>query len=233
MEGVRGSNPLSSTRMATVGPQGFDMGIRGLILALAVSTVLCCGLIWLVAAAILRLRRRKSFVYLLFFTIFYVYIVAVLDYTIFQFQSIFLLNYLSPDRLILNGRTVEEGINLVPLVTLGSADLKTSFLNILMLVPFGFGLPFITKLRMKGVVVAGALFSLAIELLQLLTGLMAHMTFRTVDINDVIFNTAGAASGYMLFIGFMRAYQRVHGNGRTAANPVSRYIAERPQVEVS
>lgn len=208
------------------------MNMHGVIMALAASTVLACGLIWLVAATILRLRRRQSFVYLLFFTIFYVYIVAVLDYTIFQFQSLLLLNYLSPKHLMLKGRTVEEGVNLVPLVTLRLADLKTSLLNILMLVPFGFGLPFITKLRMKRVVVAGMLFSVTIELLQLLTGLLAHMTFRTADINDVIFNTVGAAVGYLLFVRFMRAYRRMHGNGRVAANPVSRYIAERPQVEV-
>lgn len=196
------------------------MNIRSLVMALGVSTMLICGLIWLAAAAFLRLKKRRSFVYLLFFTIFYVYIVAVLDYTIFQFQSLFLLNYVSPNHLILKGHTVKQGLNLVPLVALRLADLKTSLLNILMLVPFGFGLPFITKLRMRGVIVAGALFSVTIELLQLLTGLMAHMTFRTADINDLLFNTLGTAIGYLLFIRFMRIYQ------------ISRYLAERPQIKV-
>ena len=87
-------------------------------------------------------------------------------------------------------------------------DLRTSLLNILMLIPFGFGLPFVTRLQMKGVIVLGALFSVAIELLQLLTGLMARMTFRTADINDVIFNTVGTTLGYMLFIRSMRIHRR-------------------------
>lgn len=206
------------------------MNARTSIMVLDISAILLCGLIWLGAAAFLRLKKHRGFVYLLFLTIFYVYIVAVLDYTIFQFQSLFLLNYLNPGHLMLKGNTVKEAINLVPLATLRLADLRTSLLNVLMLIPFGFGLPFITKLRMRKVVVAGASLSVTIELLQLLTGVMAHMTFRTADVNDVLFNTAGAAIGYLLFIRFMRIYRRMHGNGNVVTNPVLRHIAERPQL---
>src|SRR5690242_2705034 len=119
------------------------MNIHTSITALDVSAVLVCGLIWLAVTTFLRLREHKSFAYLLFFTMFYVYIVAVLDYTVFRFQSLFLLDYLSPNHLILKGQAVKEGIDLAPLVGLGLVDLKTSLLNILMLIPFGFGLPFI------------------------------------------------------------------------------------------
>src|ERR1043165_8828513 len=79
-----------------------------------VLTVLLFGLIWIGIVAFLRFK--KSLVYLIFFTIFYVYIVKVLDYTLFQFQSLVLLKYFMPD-LILNGQTAEKAINLVPLVT--------------------------------------------------------------------------------------------------------------------
>lgn len=54
---------------------------------------------------------------------------------------------------------------------------------------------------MKGVLLVGALFSIGIELLQLLTGLLASMTFRIADINDLLFNTLGAGIGYLLFLG--------------------------------
>ena len=141
-----------------------------------------------------------------FFTIFYAYIVEVLDYTLFQFQSLVLLKYFMPD-LILNGQTAGKSINLIPLITLTPQDLKTSLLNILLLIPFGFGLPFVTNLRMKPIVVIGALFSIVIEFLQLITGLMAKITFRIADINDVIFNTLGVAVGYMLFVGSARIYR--------------------------
>jgi len=192
--------------------------------------VLPFGLIWIGIVTFLRLKKKKSLAYLLFFTIFYVYIFKVLYYTLFQFQSLLLLRHFMPD-LILNGQTAGKDINLIPLITLTLQDLKTSLLNILLLIPFGFGLPFITDFRMEKIVVLGALFSIAIELLQLITGFMAKITFRIADINDVIFNTAGVAIGYILFIGFVRIYRHISHNGERSANPILRYIAERPQID--
>jgi glycopeptide antibiotics resistance protein len=133
--------------------------------------------------------------------------------------------------LILKGYMVGENINLIPLITLTSQDLKTSLLNILLLIPFGFGLPFITNFRMKKIVVIGALLSISIELLQLITGFMAKTTFRIADINDVIFNTAGVAIGCILFVGFMRIYRHISHKWEIPTNPILRYIAERPQVD--
>ena len=192
-------------------------------------TILLFGLIWLGIVTFLRLKKKKSVVYLIFFTIFYTYLFKVLDYTLFQFQSLLLLKHFMPD-LILNGQTVGKSMNLIPLVTLTPQDLKTSFLNILLLVPFGFGLPFMTDLRMKKIVVIGALFSIVIEFLQLVTGFMAKITFRIADINDVVFNTVGVAIGYMLFVGFVRIYRHISHNWEISANPILRYIAERPQI---
>ena len=193
-------------------------------------TILLFGLIWIGAVAFLRFKKKKDLVYLIFFTLFYVYLFKVLDYTLFQFQSLLLLKHFNPD-LILQGQEAGKEFNLVPLIMLTPGDLKISLLNILLLVPFGFGLPFITHLRLKQVVVVGALFSIVIELLQLATGLMAHITFRVADINDVIFNTAGAVIGYGLFVGFVRLYRRISRNWQTPVNSVLQYIAERPQVD--
>ena len=191
-------------------------------------TVLLFGLIWIGIVTFLRLK--KSLTYLIFFTIFYVYIIKVLDYTLFQFQSLVLLKYFRPD-LILNGQTVGQDINLIPLITLTPQDLKTSLLNILLLMPFGFGLPFITNYQMRKIVVMGALFSIVIEFLQLITGRMAKITFRITDINDVIFNTVGVAIGYILFVGFVRIYRHISKNWKISANPILHYIAERPQID--
>ncbi|MGE5411152.1 MAG: VanZ family protein, partial [Clostridiales bacterium] len=160
--------------------------------AINIATVLLLGLVWLGTVAFLLLKKRKSLVYVLFFTIFYIYLYKVFDYTLFQFQSLLLLKHFVPD-LRLNGLSAWKSVNLIPLVTLRLEDVKTSLLNVLLMMPFGFGLPFITSFRLKRVVVAGILFSIAIELLQLITGSMANTTFRVADINDVIFNTAGVA----------------------------------------
>ena len=65
-------------------------------------TVLVLGLIWIGIVTFLRLKRKKSLIYLIFFTIFYAYLFKVLDYTLFQFQSLLLLKYFMSD-LILNG----------------------------------------------------------------------------------------------------------------------------------
>jgi glycopeptide antibiotics resistance protein len=193
-------------------------------------TVLLFGLIWIGIVSFIRLKNKEHIVYLIFFTIFYIYIVKVLDYTLFQFQSLLLLKYLMPG-LILRGETVETSMNFIPLITLTHQDLKTSLLNILLMIPFGFGLPFITNFRMKKTVVIGMLFSIVIEFLQLITGFMAKVTFRIVDINDVIFNTIGVAVGYILFIVLVRIYLHAYHNWGISTNQIFRYIAERPQID--
>jgi glycopeptide antibiotics resistance protein len=192
--------------------------------------VLLSVLVWICIVTFLGLKKKKSFVFLLFFTIFYVYIVKVLDTTLFQFQSLILLKQFMPN-LILNGQAAGKDLNLIPLITLTPEDLKTSLLNILLLIPFGFGLPFITNFRMKKIVMMGAFLSIVIEFLQLITGFLAKMTFRVADINDVIFNTIGAAAGYILFVGCVRIYRRISPHWERSANPILRYIAERPQMD--
>ena len=84
---------------------------------------------------------------------------------------------------------------------------------------------------MKKIIVTGALVSIFIELLQLITGFMAETTFRVADINDVIFNTIGAAIGYLLFVGFIRIYRCTSHKWKKPLNPILRYIAERPQMD--
>ena len=197
---------------------------------LHLAAILLCVLVWVGIIAFLRWKKKKDLVYLLFFTIFYIYIINVLNLTLFKYQSLLLLRYFAPS-LMLRGRPAGKSLNLIPLITLTPADLRTSFLNILMMIPFGFGLPFITHFRAKKVIVIGALFSIGIEFLQFITGYVAKMTFRVADIDDVIINTVGVAVGYILFVGFVRTYRRISRNEKMSANPILRYIAERPQVE--
>lgn len=196
--------------------------VSGVIDAVAISLV---GLIWLGLSLFLKLKKRRSYTYLLFFTIFYIYLYKVLDYTLLQFQSLLLLQHFLPN-LRLNGVEAGRVVNIIPLATLTMEDVKTSLLNIIMMIPFGFGLPFITDFRFKKVVITGILLSIAIEFLQLMTGFMANTTFRIADINDLIFNTLGVAIGYILFVGFMLIFHQVFRNRKLSANPILRYIAE-------
>lgn len=193
-----------------------------------VFTLMLLSMIWIGIVGLLRLKRKRSLAQVLFSTIFYVYLVKVLDYTLFQFQSLLLLKHFIPG-LMLRGQTAGENINLIPLITLTPTDLKTSLLNILLFIPFGFGLPFISSFRMKKIICIGVIFSITIEILQLVTGLIAKTTFRITDINDVIFNTIGVAVGYLLFVGFMHLYRHVSRNKEMSGNPIHRHIIERTQ----
>jgi glycopeptide antibiotics resistance protein len=129
---------------------------------------------------------------------------------------------------MLRGQEAGKTINLIPLATLTTQDLSTSLLNVLLFVPFGFGLPFITNFRMKNLVISGVLFSIVIELLQLMTGLMARITFRIADINDVIFNTIGVVVGYLFFVLFVRVCRHIR---KRSSHPILEYVTQRPQIE--
>lgn len=177
------------------------------------AALLLVGLTWIGMLAMLRMRKRQGLVYMLFFTIFFVYVVVVLDRTLFQFQSLIVLKHFAP-HLMLNGQGDGNTVDLIPLVKLTHEDLETSLLNVLLMVPFGFGLPFITNLRFVGTVTAGVLFSVVIEVLQLVTGLIGGVTFRIADVNDVIFNATGVVLGYWLFDGFVRVCRGMPGLSR-------------------
>lgn len=190
------------------------------------------GTIWASFAFYLRIRRKKNTVFLVLFTLFYFYLYEVFDYTLFQFQSLLILKYFVPN-LILNGQPAGNSINLVPLITLTVGDLKTSLLNILLMIPFGLGLPFLSRLQLGRVVILGGLLSLLIEFLQFTSGLLAKTTFRIADINDLIFNTLGVAIGYVLFLLFMRLLRHIIKEEKFKENPFLYYIVDlRKDVEL-
>lgn len=171
-------------------------------------------------AVFLRFKLKKTLAYMFFFTIFFIYFMEVLKYTQFPI-------YLSKNMRDAIGQNVWRDMNLIPLITLKSATLKTSLLNILLTIPFGFGLPFISHFRFRQVVFVGMLFSIMLELLQLTTALFAGFTFRIVDINDVIFNTIGAAIGYILFVKFVQVCRFALDKWHIKQNAILQYIYER------
>lgn len=183
-------------------------------------------LVWIGLVLFLRLKKKKTFIYLLFFTIFYIYLFKVLDYTLFQFQSLLILKLFAPN-LMLRGVEAGKSLNIIPLITLTLKDITTSLLNILLFIPFGLGMPFITPYRMKKIITIGAIVSILIELAQLLTGYVAKTTFRIADINDVLFNTLGVIIGYLLFAGVHRMTHHLTKNKTT--NPFLRFLSDRPQ----
>ena len=97
---------------------------------------------------------------------------------------------------IISYKEITGGFNLIPF---SSEGIKTYILNVLMLMPLGFLLPFIWKeFRNFGkVCLAGLGFSLLIEFFQI-------FNLRTSDIDDLLMNTLGACAGYLIWILYCR-----------------------------
>lgn len=85
--------------------------------------------------------------------------------------------------------------------------------NILLLMPLGFLAPFLwNKAKsLKGITILGLVFSVTIELLQLLETLAGGWG-RITDIDDVICNVLGVAIGFLVYIVFMRAGEKLKIN---------------------
>lgn len=157
---------------------------------IAISTFLLISIL-----AWLRYKYKKSILYLGLFSLFYCYLMTVVAYTQFP------IHFTSGAQF---SPYTWNSINFIPLLTWTFTEFKMTYLNILMTMPFGFGLPLITRFRWQQVFIVGFLFSLVIEALQLLTILF---TYRAVDVNDVIFNTLGVVIGYGVFLLFIITVQ--------------------------
>jgi len=175
-------------------------------------------LLWGFLVLLFKFKFKKSFTYLFFFSIFYVYLCKVLDYT--QFPII-----LNEDMKRDIGRNVWRDANFIPFY-LHAFALKTSFLNILLTIPFGFGLPFIAKVNWKKISILGVLLGVLIEMLQLTIALIVGFTLRYVDINDVIFNFCGVIIGYGIFKVFMIVFRFLVHKMSIKLNTFLKYIYE-------
>lgn len=118
--------------------------------------------------------------------------------------------------------------NLIPLIDIVSdpiAYIVNTLLNILLFVPLGFLMPAIwNEYRyMKKTVLFGLGLSVMIEILQM-------FTYRLTDIDDLIFNTIGAAAGYYIYILFLKYKPEKEKAELTAASEASENRLELPIV---
>lgn len=81
----------------------------------------------------------------------------------------------------------------------GAAGRQQVYLNVLLGVPFGLLVPMMRRLSAFSVLLLGLAFTLTIESLQLVENWFYNGQFRTVDVNDVLFNWLGVVIGYALF----------------------------------
>lgn len=89
----------------------------------------------------------------------------------------------------------------------------TTIGNFFLLFPLGIYLPILMKKgNLLKITLAGFLVSLGIEMVQYLLGLYTGYVVRSFDVDDLMLNTLGAVSAYLLFTTgrlFFRAFQKL------------------------
>lgn len=136
-------------------------------------------------------KNSKQYILLSLLYIFYIYLV----YSLTGMGTVSDIIY-SIER---NTNIIKASINLAPLT-----GITTGFyLNIIMFMPLGFLLPLIYSKYQKpqNTIIFGFLFSLFIELSQLIT-------FRATDIDDIIANTLGSLLGYIIWKIYMKLFKK-------------------------
>jgi len=143
-------------------------------------------------------KRKRSFSALIIFSIFWVYLLFALDKVFFPME----ISGSFADEMRQHTPILAR-VNIVPFqfgrygLTVGG--LISGLNNILLTVPFGFGLNFISRVTWKDFLKISVILGLGVELTQLLISLLLRYPYRVVDINDSIFNAMGVLLGYGLF----------------------------------
>jgi glycopeptide antibiotics resistance protein len=158
----------------------------------------------LIVALIILWRRKHSLSYLLCFSFFGIYL-------LFAIEKVFFPIYISGQFVdVMRQQPSLLDINLMPFyfgpfTTLSNA-LPGMILNIILTVPFGFGLNFIMQVRAKNFIWLAPAVGFGIESIQLIISLLLRYPYRVIDINDFLMNTLGVLVGYGVFRLFSRLY---------------------------
>lgn len=165
-------------------------------------TIIIFFTIYVPIFCILRWKMKKSNSYLIISTILYIYLCGVLSYTQFP---ILISNNIDYD--------VMKNVNYIPILTLSASDIKTSLLNVVLTIPFGFLVSILKKQSAKTIAGYGVLFGIIVEGIQFIVGRFIGFNMRVIDINDIIFNFIGVYIGFIsyricrnIFVKIMKVY---------------------------
>ena len=139
---------------------------------------------------------------------FSVYILKALDLAFFPLQ----LNGTYVDAM--RSVPIRSFINLIPFYfgqqhIFDDRDLIQFAQNILLTIPFGFGILFVSHLRPKDFLWLPFTVGFGIEAAQLIISLILRYPYRVIDINDTLLNAAGVLVGYALFRIFAWVFVRI------------------------
>ena len=171
------------------------------------------GVLFLMVILTILRRRKSSFSYLFFFSVFWIYLLCVMGFTLFPVP---IIRDPSGGSAFRQSAFILSRINWAPFDFSQFRHLNPTFVfireivaNILLTIPFGFGICFIFQIRAKYIPLLALAVGVGIETTQLVMCLALDTPYRGVDINDVILNALGAMLGYGLFRGFSWLFVKV------------------------
>lgn len=169
---------------------------------------LLCLLCYLIYARKNKITKRR----IMLVSVFILYMTAVAALTLFP--MIYDRAYVTP------GNNFENCIQIIPFYTIGNmirygipayAAIQI-FGNLIMTIPFGAALPIligneVKRHRKPFFAVFAVILPLKIELTQLTLDIVLNTYYRTMDVDDIILNTAGVFIGYGLCVLMKKAYR--------------------------
>jgi len=162
------------------------------------------GVLIFIVILIILWKNKRSLMYMFFFSLFWVYLMFGIDKVFFpleisgtyvdEMRQISIISFINFTPFFLDKFGVTE--NEVTLI----------FYNILLTIPFGFGLNFLIRVRTKKIFIISFILGVGLEVVQLLISWILGYPYRVIDINDAFFNAIGVLLGYGLFKLFALLY---------------------------
>jgi glycopeptide antibiotics resistance protein len=151
--------------------------------------------------------RRRGVWFMLFFCVFWFYLLVLVSVTIYPIPLLYDAQFIGQPGRLLAQMLRFGNINLVPFYfnncwNLPNLCAQGIWENVLMTIPFGFGFKFLFRVSFTKCLWLAFVPGLLIETAQLLAGLWLGIPYRTVDINDIIFNSLGVWLGLAAFWAF-------------------------------
>jgi glycopeptide antibiotics resistance protein len=161
------------------------------------------GIFALILLEVILWRKKFSAAYIFFFSIFWIYLLLLIGVILFP------MPIPQNSNEFLSGRQVWITLSRVNLIPFDYGQfrhldpsiiyIREIFDNILLTLPFGFGICLIKNVRWRELPWLALGVGLGTETAQLIMCLVLGSQYRGVDINDTIMNSLGVGLGYLLF----------------------------------
>jgi len=160
-------------------------------------------------------RRKQNYSFLFFFSVFWVYLLLVVSMILFPMP---ILDRSGMSLWRQSASTIFSQITLIPFDYSHFSKETPSYIfireiaaNIVLTLPLGFGIRFITRFQARSVPILGLFVGFGFEFSQLIANLILGISYRDVDINDALMNALGVMIGYAFFRFFAWLTVRITG----------------------